>query len=88
MTRLFRALAGLSLLFAGGLKIHDTATAQGGLIVPGCMSGEFILPISAPAPSLLHCWGCYLAGVGIALMAWAILLRSTPTIRGNWLLSR
>lgn len=73
MIRIRRALLGIALMVVGGLKLNATANTAGSLILPGCMGGQFVIPVDVPEQTYLHCWGCYVALAGFIVLGSAVL---------------
>ncbi len=61
--------AGMALVIIGSIKAWTHAMAAGTLAVPGCLGSDFILKLDVPIWHRVHCWGCYVAIVGLALAA-------------------
>ncbi len=68
MTARIQALLGAALLLIGALKALSHLTAASTLTIPGCLGGNFIVQLDTPLWHQIHCWGCYVALLGLGLM--------------------
>lgn len=62
---------GIVLMVIGILKAWSHAVSASTLTVPGCFGGDFVLQLNSPIWHRVHCWGCYVALAGFALLVWA-----------------
>lgn len=66
---------GLSLLVIGLIKTVDHSMAAGMLTIPTCFGGEITMSVDVPLWHRVHCWGCYVAAFGLAVLAHALVWR-------------
>ena len=66
------------LVIIGAMQAWTHAVAMSTLLVPGCLNGGFYLQVDVPVWQRVHCWGCYVAIAGLALLARAIYRRMKP----------
>jgi hypothetical protein len=64
---------GLTLIVVGALKTWMHLQTARTLLVPGCLGSDFIIRLDAPITLQTHCWGCYVALTGTALVAGTML---------------
>lgn len=68
MPQTLRMLVGAFLALIGIIKAWTHSVAVSTLAVPGCFGGDFIVRLDAPLLHRFHCWGCYVAVIGFAVM--------------------
>ncbi|MEO1567914.1 MAG: hypothetical protein AAFR94_01670 [Pseudomonadota bacterium] len=66
---------GLVLATVGATKAWLTAQAAGTAMLIGCGSKDFAVILGGPAWHPAHCWGCYVAAAGAALVIGAVAMR-------------
>lgn len=79
-----QVLLGLAILLIGLIKAIDHSMAAGTLAIPTCFGNEITLSVDVPIWHRVHCWGCYVAAFGAALVShalvWRVRQKATTTI--------
>lgn len=70
-----QVLLGLAILLIGLIKAVDHSMAAGTLAIPTCFGGEVTISVDTPLWHRVHCWGCYVAAFGTALITHALVWR-------------
>lgn len=73
MSRFIGALIGSGLIIVGLIKAWLHAGASQTLILPGCFESSFEVTLNSGSISHLHCWGCYSAAFGAALLVASLI---------------
>ncbi len=68
MSPKIRFATGAIVTAIGAAKAWTHAQALGSINIPGCLGSTFTLHVQAPLAAQAHCWGCYVAALGAALM--------------------
>jgi len=76
-------LIGLSFLVIGLMQAVDHSMAAGMLTIPTCFGGEITMSVDVPLWHRVHCWGCYVAAFGLAIMTHALVWRVQPGRRST-----
>ena len=61
-------LLGAALLLIGVVKAWTHSQSFGLLRMPSCLGGDILVRIDAPLWHQFHCWGCYVALLGLAVL--------------------
>lgn len=76
MRNLFQLTVGLMLVIIGGVKAWTHATSASYLFLPMCTGRTLSVPIEGGMTlASLHCWGCYVAVIGVVMVAYDIYTR-------------
>lgn len=68
MTTQALRIAGAILLLIGGIKAWTHSQSAGLLRLPTCLGEDILVRVDTSVWHQVHCWGCYVALLGMALM--------------------
>jgi hypothetical protein len=72
MRNLYLMITGLGVLAIGLAKTFVHLNSPEMLQVPGCLGSTYLIPLSNAHPAIGHCWGCYVALAGAAMIVLSI----------------
>lgn len=81
-----QVLLGLAILLIGLIKAVDHSMAAGTLAIPTCFGNQITVSVDVPLWHRVHCWGCYVAAFGAAMMTHALVWRvqkKAPTLTAS-----
>ncbi|MEL6828975.1 MAG: hypothetical protein AAFO63_02450 [Pseudomonadota bacterium] len=70
----FRRL-GAALVLIGAIKAWGHSQAAGLLRLPSCFGDDVLVRVDVPLWHQVHCWGCYVALAGLAIILPPIVQR-------------
>lgn len=68
MTKPTFAIIGMAIFLIGAVKTWTHMQASQFLTIPNCLGSETIVRLDGPLGIQVHCWGCYAALFGLALI--------------------